>query len=103
MFVRSEEQRVDAPGVVVGSLVDGAPAGEVESLAQAVGPVAPVGFAEQIEGHQVKQLAQPGAVGERSDAVTDPAVDLTQGLLDRTGGVESERVAREGLGVGGLP
>ena len=88
MFLRLEEQRVDALGVVVGSLVLGASAGDVDPFSEAVGPLAPVGFAEQIEGHQVEQLGEPGAVGEGADPVADPAVDLSEELLDRTGRVQ---------------
>jgi hypothetical protein len=31
------------------------------------------------------EQVQAGAVGERADAVADPAVDLAQGLLDGAG------------------
>ena len=82
-FLRSEEQGVDAFGVVVGSLVGGAAAGEVETFSEVVGPVAAVGFAEQIEGHQVEQFGEAWTVGERTDAIADPAVDLAPDLEKR--------------------
>ena len=80
---------MDALGVVVGSLVGRAAAREVEAFSEAVSPVAAVGFAEQVERHQVKQLGQAGAVGERADAVADSSVDLAQGLLDGPGRVDA--------------
>jgi hypothetical protein len=98
-FLRSEEQREDALGVVVGALVGGAAAGEVDAFAQAVRPVAAVGFAEHVERHQVEELRQACAVGERPDPVTDSAVDLAQGLLDRAGRVDSVRVAGRDLSL----
>ena len=99
-FLRSEEQRVDALGVIVWSLVPWAAAREVEAFAEAVCPVAPVGFAEQVESDQIEQLGQAGAVGERADAVADPAVDLTQNLLDGAGRVDAVRVAGRDLRLG---
>ena len=92
-FVASGKQRWDAFGVVVRSLVLGAPAGEVELLSEAVGPFAAVGFAEQVERHQVKQLGEPVAVSEGADAVTYSTVDLAQDLLDRAGRVQSAGIA----------
>src|SRR6516164_7104609 len=89
---------MDAFGVVVRALVDGASAGEVEAFAEPVGPFASVGFAEQVQGGEVEQLGEPGAVGEGPDAVADTALDLAQGLFDGAGGVDPERVAGRCLG-----
>jgi hypothetical protein len=58
-FLRSGEQGVGASRVVVGALVSGSPTGVVEAFSEAVRPVACVGFAEHVEGQQVKQLGQP--------------------------------------------
>jgi hypothetical protein len=100
--LRSEKQRGDAFGVIVGSLVFGASAGEVELFSEAVGPLAAVGFAEQVKRHEVEQLGEPGAVGERADAVADPAVDLSQDLLDRSGRVQPVGLPGRDLRSGNL-
>ncbi len=91
---------MDALRIVVGSLVLGASAAAVEAFAEAVGPLAAVGFAEQVERHQVEQLGVARAVGERPDAVADPAVDLAQDLLGRAGRVDAVGVACWDLRLG---
>ena len=96
-FLGSEEQRVDAFAVVVRALVLGAPASDVERFSEPVCPFASVGFAAEVEHHQVEQLGEALAVGERADAVADPTVDLAQNLLDRAGGDRTERCSRESL------
>src|SRR5436305_15291890 len=83
-FVASEKQRMGAFAVVVGSLVSGSPADEVEALAEAVGPLSCVGFAEQVERHEVEQLGEPVEIGEGPHSVTDPALYLAQNPLDRS-------------------
>jgi hypothetical protein len=55
-FLRSGEQRVDASGIVVGSLVLWASAGEVEAFSEAIRPVAAVGLAAEVDGHQIEEL-----------------------------------------------
>lgn len=101
-FLRSEEQGVEAFRVVVWALVGRTPAGEVETFSEAVGPVAAVGFAEQVEGHQVKQLREARTVRERSNPVADPSVDFAQDLLNRPGRVDPVRVACRDLSLGDL-
>jgi len=84
----------------VWSLVLGAPAGEVEALAEAVCPPAAVGLTAEVEGHQIEQLGQPCAVGERADAVADSAVDFAKDLLGGAGRADAVRVTGRDLGLG---
>lgn len=72
----SGDQRVGVLGVVVGALVVGASAGEVEALTEAVGQLAAVGVVVEVVCHERERLGHSGAVGERADPVPDTAVDL---------------------------
>ena len=67
--MRLMDQGVGAFGVVVGSLLLGASAGEVELPAEAVGPLPGVGLAGDVECHQLEQLREPVAVRQASNAV----------------------------------
>jgi hypothetical protein len=67
-FLRSEEQGVDAFGLVVGSLVGGAAAGEVEAFSEAVSPQShPSALPSRPDGRLASRLSagQPPVVAQR--------------------------------------
>ena len=74
-------------------LLGGCAAAVVEPLAQPIGPPAWVGVAVLVQGHQVEQQVETGAVAEALRAAVKGTLDLAQRGLDGADRVGSERRA----------